>query len=126
MMDLGGQVEVDPKDYIKTFYQERLKWCNCGDPEGVMKLMRDVLALIEWNFGEGRGVPYEQWQAKIRPLLGEIGSPLCMTYFYMLDAAGLVEHGGGLVNGGWLDGDGQDLLEALNAVSEKEWSEGWI
>jgi hypothetical protein len=111
--------------YVQSFYRQTLKWCDCGDPEGVMRLMRDVLDAIRWNFdeNEGRKLPYEHWQAKIRPLLGEIGSPLCMSYFYVLGAAGLVEHGGGLVNGGWLSDEGDELLEHLKKVADTEWSD---
>lgn len=109
------------REAIRTFYYESLKWCGCGDPEGVMRFMRDVLDAIRWNFEEGRGKPYEEWQAKIRPLLGEIGSPVCQTYFYVLDAAGLTEHGGGLVNGGWLTDEGHELLTALKEAADTEW-----
>jgi len=111
----------EAQSYIQEFYQKELKWCTCGDPDGVMRLMRDVLAAIRWNYNEGRDLPYEKWKEKVRPLLGEIGSPLCMTYFYVLDIAGLVDHGGGLVNGGWLSPEGMELLGALELAADTEW-----
>ena len=113
--------------YVNKFYDETLKWCHCGDPEDVMRLMRDVLAANEWNFSEeGRKADYSVWQSKVRELLGEIGSPLCLSYFYMLDVAGLTEHGGGLVNGGWLTDEGKELLEALRIVGDEEWSDNEV
>lgn len=111
---------------VHNFYYKTLHWCACGNPEDVMQFMGKVLEVIRWNFEEGRGRPYEEFKAKIEPLLGKIGSPLCLTYFYVLDRAGLTEHGGGLVNGGWLTCEGIDLLADLKLIGDAEWDNNEI
>lgn len=111
---------------IYKFYYRHLNWCGCGNPEEVMILLRGVLAVLRWNFADRpKEIPheihYEEFKDKIRSLLGEIGSPLCLSYFYMLDAAGITEHGGGLVNGGWLTRLCEQVLNDLETLGDIEW-----
>ena len=107
---------------VNRFYYNDLQWCSCGDPLATMNLLRDVLDAIRWNFEEGREEKYEVFTGKIESLLGKIGSPLCLTYFYVLDAADLTEHGGGLVNGGWLTDKGRYILGHLKHVGDFDWN----
>ena len=71
-----------------------LKFCGCSSPEGVMEMFRYELRSLDdhdWNFGRNA---YE-----LLPL-------------YVLDSAGLTEHGGS-IEGSWLTKKGKEVLEVL-------------
>jgi hypothetical protein len=101
----------------KTFYFEYLGWCACGNPEEALIFMQEVLALLNARHIDGG------WKAIHKALLEKLGSELqpglYWSYLYMLDAAGLIEHGFN-ISGSWLTEQGQTVLAMLEAHDDFE------
>jgi hypothetical protein len=98
---------------IRELYNEALQWCHCGDPEAALELMRDVLQLIsDKNPGS-----FDEIYRELEEKLGlKEHRGLYWSYFYTLDAAGLLEHGGN-VSGSWLTPFGEEILLALQSCN---------
>lgn len=116
--------------YVQDFYYNKLHWCGCGMPEEVMALMRRVLEAMDAKWTAWRAESgwtdkceerYRAFQSRLREL-GLADPAVEYTYLYILDAAGLTEHGGG-VGGCWLTPEGETLLSHLKAVAEIEWDD---
>lgn len=99
-----SEVNLNP---IWQLWQD-LGWCSCGRPEETLTFLRDVLRLLDNSqLGLAR---YDT----LRKMLGAESHPgLCWSYFYMLDSAGLTEHGTSISSGGWLTGYGKRILAEL-------------
>jgi hypothetical protein len=97
--------------------------CGCGDPEAVVKLIRDVLDSFSWNednHPQGQK-PDEAWEAywlRIKTnretIFGAALDTACMWQFLYLRASkDLTEHGGGAASS-WYTKKGKEILAALN------------
>lgn len=90
----------------------KLNFCGCGDPVSAVKALLAVMdALAErqksdWKNDRVEGtLPDGAWS--LIPL-------------YVLDAAGLTEHGGS-VTGSWLTPEGEALRNWLHATPDDQW-----
>jgi hypothetical protein len=125
---------------IKDFYYGKLNWCGCGNPVETLEFMRDVLNALKTRSDNNRkdlniklakdGVrafadisgPWAHDTAKIKELVND-ETPLGLSYLYMLDGVGLLEHGG-YIGGSWLTKYGEEILEELQTADiEKDMSE---
>lgn len=101
--------EIRYPNEVQRFYYEELNWCGCGCPGEVLTFMRDVLQAIN-NRSENWT---DETNAKIFELVPR-DTALGTSYLYMLDAHGLLEHGGS-IGGSWLTDKGKDILKMLNS-----------
>lgn len=93
-------------------------------PQETMTLMRDVLEVLRWNMDDEQGIDHKTSFSEFRKRLEslicfESKKGLAYSYFYMLDAAELIEHGGSVP--GWLSDSGQSLLADLKLIGEEDW-----
>ena len=106
---------MTPQETLHDFYYNGLGWCGCGNPTGVMEFMRDVLRKIKHRSDENNG-SNDTWKIRTEELdemLGDKDRPmLALTYLYLLDALGLLEHGSN-ISGCWLSEKGEDFLALL-------------
>jgi hypothetical protein len=105
----------DLQHLYKLFYDD-LKVCGCGNPEEVYALVRDLLALA----------PFYQHPAEVAERIGVSAEDYAsggLGAYYMvlhaLDAADLIEHGGG-IGGSWLTHKGTRYLELMK---RHEWED---
>lgn len=83
------------------------KWfCGCGDPAVAAEALRLLLRLHPLHEAENR--------AQLERMVP--GEGVRYLVLYMLDRAGLTEHGG-TVGGGWLSPKGKEVLAALEEAS---------
>lgn len=100
--------EVQYPNEIQKFYYAKLKWCGCGSPAEVMKFMHNVLQTI-----------YDRranWTAETTQKIFDLvprDTQLGMSYMYMLDGFGLLEHGTS-IGGSWLSDEGERVLKLFN------------
>lgn len=86
---------------IQDVWSDDLNFCACGSPETVLEAMRVALMGIQ--------------SGALNP---ETREPHWLI-LYVLEAADLLEHGGGLP--GWLTNKGIAFLDALNSTPHDEW-----
>lgn len=95
---------------VKEFYYEDLKWCGCGDPQGDLIFLRDILKLYRDRAANG----CDKW-AEVTELI-KVFLPwdcrLADAYLKVLTSHDLLEHGSG-VHGSWLTEKGQEILTLL-------------
>lgn len=117
----------DPKLSIALEVWREWKFCECGNPEDVMALVRDALRAISdrgdalhalpghlgWSDGDEAA---RQIEMKVLPL----DSPQALLLRYLMASADLTEHGSS-VFGAWLTDKGRDLLSFLDNVDQDEW-----
>lgn len=112
------------RDFVKDFYYNKLNWCGCGNPEEAIKLLRDVLSCIAERFNGNETLAnksFERYVERMEELLCYKSKyAIYLSYFYVMDSHGLLEHGGG-VGGSWLTDSGKELLEHLNIAAELDW-----
>jgi hypothetical protein len=106
------------KHPVARLFHEEWKFCGCGSPETVVKLVRDALAAIK---ARSDGEFKEDY---LVPVLGPLDSPTRLFFLYWLDAVGLTEHGGS-VYGSWLTDKGKQVLELLRGLGEGLDDENW-
>jgi hypothetical protein len=92
---------------IADFYYNDLKWCGCANPGEAARFMRDVLAALQ---ARSAGEWSDETRAAVDALLPD--TALALSYWYMLDAHDLTEHGGN-VRGSWLTKKGEKILKLL-------------
>lgn len=91
---------------------EKLGFCGCGNPEGVLGLLYDCLKDI-------RAREAEQNSGLSESMKDRIGSSEMVNWvLYWLDSHDLTEHGGS-VSRSWLTKDGEDLLESIEALGDE-------
>lgn len=90
--------------------------CGCGDPDGALDRMQDVLNLAP--FYEGHDTPEgANWQ-RVNELFN--GDGVGAEFFVnILNKADLMEHGGSSM-GGWITPKGKRFLEALDAIDHEQ------
>lgn len=98
----------------------RLKFCGCGQPEQVMRRMKDVMRCMA-NRSNALPASLEAYSILTDELWEKAGPDNISRYLllYILDAAGLEEHGGSVP--GWLTEDGEELLTFLENTPEENW-----
>lgn len=106
----GGQYETE----LKAFYYGVLMFCGCGDPEGELEMLRDVLAYLkaksDRNFNEPIGLErdYKKEWEEFKALFGG-NEDFMRHYLYWLDSLDMTEHGGS-VFGCWPTDYGKQVL----------------
>lgn len=95
----------DKKSYLQI---NVLNFCGCGDPDGAMVFVGDILKLME---------DHNWYSAELNKLLPDERS----RYFvlYMLDHLGLTEHGTS-INCSWLTDRGKEVLTDIEWCIENE------
>lgn len=123
-MDDGPTYE----NLIDELWFGKMNFCGCGNPEAVLIRMRDTMRAMKnrsdyWR--SKRGVPMFYDDPETKRLCQEInssaGSDDASRYmtFYLLDAAGIEEHGGAVP--GWLTEYGETILEFMEGHEPSEW-----
>ena len=97
------------QDFIHT---DILGFCGCGMAEDVDKLVYAILTLL--NIKDS--LTFKEYIAKLEEDLPT--DALQYFMFYWLDSKGFTEHGGSVP--GWLSDKGQELLNLLKLVYERE------
>jgi hypothetical protein len=103
--------QLDELQHLYKLFHDDLRFCGCGNPEEAYALVRDLLTLAPFH---------QDW----RKVAGRIGGndgddgPYYLI-LYMLDAAGLIEHGGS-VGGSWLTAKG---VHYLDLMKRHEWDD---
>jgi|GEM_PF-3495685 len=107
------------KDELELVHGGLLKFCGCGAPEDAMRFLRDMLAHIADDRREAMGFDawYKEWTAKESAIYGPPAAR--WLFLYLLDTAGLAEHGSS-VNSCWLTDKGKHILELLRAIEFEE------
>jgi len=109
---------------IIKVWTEDLRFCACGDPATLLRHLRDAMRALKVQSDSWRDKPIGNWTPEdqersdvTRKALGE--GALYWATAYLLDAAGLTEHGGSVP--GWLTPKGVEFLTALETTPEEEW-----
>lgn len=110
-------VEFDGCNYdnvVDAFYMGHLKFCGCGNPQGEIEFMLQVLRAIATRFTDniyGQSKRYEEFSNAIEQLFGG-NERFEHHYLQWLDSLGLLEHGIS-VYGSWLSDEGYSVLKML-------------
>lgn len=107
------------------FYFEKLKWCGCGSPEIVKRVIMKYFSLLEWWHDERNDDMefhkcYEERKRRCFEAFDvndEYGNPLLLALAYSMDAAGFTEHGSS-IGGAWLTNEGEMFLFLLRHDTE--------
>lgn len=108
------------EDILNRFYYEELKFCDCGNPEDIMQLIKDILNQIEHKRDDEK--TYEDNQEEIIKIFnfnGKVNHAVRDFILNYLDIVGLLEHGGS-IGGSWLTEKGQVILSLMNQVDDFE------
>jgi hypothetical protein len=95
---------MDDKAFYNLYFG---KWnfCGCGDPEGMVEYIRDVLAAFKERVDTG-------WKVnRVNEVLACDNGPYWFV-LYWLDSQGFTEHGSS-ASGSWLTKEGEELLAYL-------------
>ncbi len=94
--------------------------CGCGISENAVKLMFDVLTLLDTRPREGNA---DDHVAALESLLGSEEGGVFWWYLYFLDNLDLIEHGSG-IRFSWLTEKGDAVLAYLkrHGVDPDEWT----
>lgn len=121
---------------LNEVLQGPLSTCGCGDPEVVLQMHRRVLLVLKKRTEETRAVPlplldpalvnwdevHNRHVKQDEDLAAAIGaareSPLWYLEMYLLDHAGLIDHGTNIC-GSWISPKGEELLAAFATAETK-------
>ncbi len=93
-------------------------FCGCGSPEDALEFLRQSLAHVKMRSDEA--ITFE---AITQDELSVFGSQGCAYFmYYVLDKAGLTDHGGCVP--GWITKEGEELLEDLEELKAAEEPDG--
>lgn len=105
----ANSIEAYPSAYpdlVDETWFSKMKFCGCGDPEGVKAWLLAVLEALQRRSESG-------WKDnQVEETVLKAPNDLLYFVFYTLDAMGLLEHGGN-VRGSWLTEEGKELLSML-------------
>ena len=109
-------------ELIDFFSFEIMNMCGCGCPEYTYDMIRIVLNIREDRFE--KDIKYEEVQKRYKEELhldtkDSLHYGVLQFVLYMLDAKGIVEHGGG-ISSCWLTKLGRMYLTVLNAWHDRE------
>ena len=109
-------------ELIDFFSFEIMNMCGCGCPEDTHDMIRIVLNIREDRFE--KDIKYEEVQKRYKEELhldteDSLHYGVLQFVLYMLDAKGIVEHGGG-ISSCWLTKLGRMYLTVLNAWHDRE------
>lgn len=110
---------------VVKLYLEDMDFCPCGDPSGIMRMIRDVLnEILEWSDDERLNSPtlasrmeWETIYSAHRGRLEAICNNRDMFLFFINQITnwGWMTHGSS-VNSSFLEPKGREILALLNAV----------
>lgn len=121
IMDELDQLDLKKSEarvLLLKVWRKDFGFCACGDPEGTMRFIGQVLAEKREIYA-AEGSDQSLWDG-LRKLL-PYEDPKSLIVEHLLDSKGFTEHGGG-VGGSWLTGDGMELLEAIELIGKENWS----
>lgn len=96
---------------------KKLGFCDCGNPEDVLDLVRRALqAMVDRKAAEGKNETAQHIETTVLPL----NDPNALLLRYVLDAGDLTWHGGS-VHGSRPSETGLALLTFLTEVPQNEW-----
>lgn len=101
---LGSSTRTSPEHWAFGVIYDRLHFCGCGLPEEALRLVTDLLTLAPWH---------DAGNAVGERIGGEDGTRHLVMY--LIDGAGLIEHGGS-ITGSWLTDDGVRFLNAMQTL----------
>lgn len=107
-------VELKPTNIAEQIWYEDWKFCGCGCPEHVLQHIRTALTAMKLRW-EDKSIDYQKEMAAI----GHPNNPLYYMTCYLMDVAGLTEHGGAVP--GWPTKKGLELLKFLDETDEDDW-----
>lgn len=93
-------------------------FCCCGRPHDFLRKIAGALWLVREltrKDYESWQEHYDGWKERRDEILGDSGNQY--TYWYLLDRAGLTEHGSSVP--GWLTPKGERVLNDLKRILEK-------
>lgn len=110
MADQHGETALDELRHLNSLFFDEggLGFCGCGNPDDAYALVRDLLSLA----------PFYEHRAEVRERIGG-GTGTEMLVLYLLDGAGLTEHGTG-IGGSWLTAKGSHYLALMQRY---EWED---
>jgi hypothetical protein len=108
---------------VNKFFYGKMQWCGCGEPNGAMELLGEVLEVLAWKFDLKTEI-WESFYARYSDKLEQLvryktDYRLACTYFYILESAELTEHGGSVP--GWLTDEGEELLKNIHLSKGIDW-----
>lgn len=107
-------VKPTAEECVKFFYEERLNWCSCGNPQKACDCIKNYLSAVNAEPLSRHAILKEHFGVEY-----VYDNPLLLCLAYALDAAELTEHGGG-IGGAWLTEEGKMFLYALEHA-ENTW-----
>lgn len=104
--------------YVQSIVLDKLGFCGCGSPEDVLKLLKEVLEILDMRNPRDK----DSWQISYKKLEERFykDDTLLTFFLYWLDDKELTEHGGS-VGGSWLSSEGKILLEKLRNIPENDY-----
>lgn len=106
-------------DKVEVYIEGVFRFCGCGQPEQVIKHVRDGLHHIntipttdECTGREDWKAEYKEWREKETKLFGSQGG--AYFFYYWCDVLGFTEHGGSVP--GWLTELGEHVLGDLTEM----------
>lgn len=114
-------------DCLEFFYNEKLNWCSCGQPEVAQLEIRKYLQILYDDYIDDStdfDPYYKRCRARFRAVYGDdvdsiYRNPLLLCLAYALDGAEFTEHGGG-IGSAWLTDEGFMFLKILNTIGLEE------
>jgi hypothetical protein len=88
-------------EHLYKLTADDLRFCGCGCPEDAYNLVRDILALA----------PFRDHREELRALIGG-GDGAFYLVLYVLDSAGLIDHGTS-IDGSWITKKGSHYLALM-------------
>lgn len=118
----GNYVAANGCEYdgpVEFILEGMFGFCGCGRPFQALMYIRSVLTRIDAlrsHKNEPWGEFYANWKADNLPVFSNEGAEFFA--YYIMDKAGLTEHGGSVP--GWLSESGVKLLSDLNELALRE------
>lgn len=102
--------DQEKKEYIKDLYYNKLKFCGCGRPGRVLRLLRIYLKCSKYWYDDDS--KSSTWVGRTEKRIGE---NMFMLLAHLCDSVNLTTHGGS-VHYCWPEEEGYKCLEALTYV----------
>lgn len=98
---------------VDRLYYDAWRFCGCGNPEEIIKLIRRALSLHI----SATALSNDAWHTQLNERHEFLSGPMGLFIMYWLDAQGYTEHGGN-VSSAWLTSEGEVILKLLTNHAE--------